>query len=87
MTGTDFRIALFYFVQNCCKYCYNDLKFISVIEGGYMSKAAKNKSYFNGKLPKFTQKELDRIADAKPSALLLKAMKYVRDNEKSQRAA
>ncbi|MCP4984655.1 MAG: hypothetical protein GY928_00940 [Colwellia sp.] len=52
-----------------------------------MSKAAKNKSYFSGKLPKFSQKELDRIEDAKPSALLLKAMKYVRDNEKSQRAA
>ncbi len=52
-----------------------------------MSKATKNKSYFNGKLPKFTKKELDSIADAKPSALLLKAMQYVRDNEKSQRAA
>ncbi|SEL90313.1 hypothetical protein SAMN05216262_13121 [Colwellia chukchiensis] len=52
-----------------------------------MSKAAKSKSYFNGKIPRFTQKELDKIADAKPSALLLKAMRYVRDSEKSQRSA
>jgi hypothetical protein len=51
-----------------------------------MSKQIKSKSYFNGKLPKFTSKELNSVANAKPSALLLKAVRLLRESEENQRA-
>lgn len=51
-----------------------------------MTNSAKNRSQNRDQLPEFTRKELSRLEKTKPSAMLLKAARYLHQSDKECKA-